>query len=124
MGSSGTGRFTDYPGSGGTSSKGGKQGGSSGEDGCKKPISEQLEDVGRCDYFKTHKAVPKAGTPVAVVQDKRIAVTTVKGEVIGYLPTKYNYLAGCLAAGYKYGGTVATSKDTPVPAVLVDLNAA
>lgn len=124
MGSSGTGRLSDYPGSRGTSGKGGPQGGSSGEDRCKKPISEQLEDVSRCDYFKNHKRVPKAGTHVAAVQAKRIEVTTTEGEVIGYLPTKYNYLAGCIATGYKYSGTVVTSKDNPVPAVLVDLNAA
>ena len=123
MGSRGTGRLTDYPGSRGSSSKGGGQGGSSGEDRCKKSISEQLEEVGRCDYFKNHKAVPKAGTRVTAAQAKRIAVSTTAGELIGYLPTKYNYLAACLAAGIKYNGKVVTSKDTPVPAVLVDLDA-
>src|SRR5467141_2446765 len=105
MGSSGTGRLTDYPGSG-RGRQGGSQGGSSGADQCKKKIDEQLEDVATSAYYKNHKGVPPTGTKVEVVQQKRISFASTAGEVIGHLPTQYNYLAACLADGFKYAGTV------------------
>jgi hypothetical protein len=44
---------------------------------------------------------------------KRIVAQTTTGEVVGHLPTKYNYLAGCMKAGYKYAGTVRDSRNPP-----------
>ena len=124
MGSRGTGRLTDYPGSRGKGSGGGGgQGGSSGRDRCKDAVVEQLEDVARCEYFKNHGNVPRASTKVDIVQQKRIAVATAGGEIVGYLPTKYNYLVACLASGFKYSGTIQRSSNTPIPTVLVDLAA-
>ena len=123
MGTSGTGRLSDYPGKRGDGRKaGGRKGGGGGKDRCLDDIVEQLEEVARCEYHKKRGEVPKVGTQVKVVQQKRIAVTTVAGETIGYLPTQYNYLAACLAAGFKYRGKVQTSSNTPVPAVVVELS--
>lgn len=121
MGSSGTGRLSDYPGRRGNGEGDGRQGGSSGKDRCKDPVVEQLEDVARCQYFRNHGQVPRVGTQVHLVQQRRIAAATSAGEVVGYLPTKYNYLAACMASGYKYSGTVTTASNTPIPAVLVEV---
>jgi hypothetical protein len=121
MGSSGTGRLTDYSGIAGI---GGNQGGSSGSnDKCGNAISEQLEEVARCAYYLTNNSVPPEGLQITLVQGTRITVTTLAGEEIGYLPTQFNYLASCLANGYKYSGTVVRSANTRIPAVLVSLKA-
>jgi hypothetical protein len=125
MGSSGTGRLSDYPGSGRGKRKkkgSGGQGGSSGKDPCKQSFTEQLEDVATCDFFKKHGRVPSQGTRVKVVGQKRVAVSTLTGETIGYLPTQLNYLMQCLAAGFKYTGKVETSTEKPIPAVVVELD--
>lgn len=118
MGSSGTGRLSDYSGTGSGSS-----GGSSGKNKCSETINEQLEDVARCDYYINNNDVPPIGTQVSLIQEGRITVTTLTGEKIGFLPTEYNYLAGCLANGYSYSGTIVQSANTRIPAVLVKLEA-
>src|SRR5581483_8310841 len=118
MGSSGTGNLSDYPGGGR-----GRQGGRSGSDVCNQPITEQLEEVARSAYFQAHNLVPPVGTAVSVIQQTRITVVTTSGEVIGYLPTRYNYLAGCIADGFSYSGPVQASSNRPLPSVLVELSA-
>lgn len=124
MGSSGTGRLSDYPGRRGNGGGSGNQGGSSGKDRCKETIVEQLEEVARCQYFRDHGQVPRVGTQVHLVQQRRIAVETSAGEVVGYLPTKYNYLAACMASGFKYSGNAITASNAPIPAVLVEMSPA
>ena len=131
MGSTGTGSFSDYPGSqGGRPEKGGggsSGGGGSGGDNCEMVISGMmLEDVANCEYFLNHDLVPKAGTQVQArvrLVKGRVAVeTTVKGEVIGYVPTKYNYLRACMTDGWQYSGNVVEATGGQLPKVKIDLS--
>jgi len=128
MGSRTTGRFQDYPGSRGSESPGGGGGAadSSAEDQCERAINGvALDDIARCSYYEAHNAVPSRGTSVRVrdrLYQGRIAVEAVEtGEVIGFLPTAHNYLLSCINAGYRYGGTVASATDRPVPTVTVNI---
>ncbi|MEO1817565.1 hypothetical protein [Pseudomonas sp.] len=124
MGSSGSGRFTDYP---GTKPKevdengGGIAGGSSGVDKCKQAFSVVLEDVGNSDLYSQTHSVPSAGTLLEIVFDgRRIFAVDTDGVKIGALPTSYNYLAACLADGITYVGLVSQSAVTPIPTVSAD----
>ena len=134
MGSTGTGRFTDYsessggrgPGAGGGSGGAGPQPATSGVNQCERAHGDiSLEEVARCEYFKAHKAVPSVDTPVTVRAElvgRRLAVETVKDrEVIGYLPTRYLYLWKCIKLGWKYSGQVLASSGSKSPLVRVDL---
>jgi hypothetical protein len=111
MGSIGTGNFTDY------------SGGQGADDKCEKSFAVKLEDIEHCDYFAAHKNVPKVGTVLEIAHKKRVVAQTQAGEVVGHLPTKFNYLAGCLRGGYKYAGQVTESKSGPVAAVSADFGA-
>ena len=100
MGSTGSGSLTDYSKRRPKSDEG-NSGGGSGKDDCGKAFSTQLEDVSRCFYFIDTGKVPAAGTHVNVFfNGVRLSAETIKGEEIGYLPTKYNYLRACMAAGF------------------------
>ena len=128
MGSNTTGRFQDYPGSrgSGASAEGAGGAASSGEDQCERAINGvALDDVARCPYYEAHDAVPSRGTAVRVrdnLYQGRIAVEAADSrEVIGLLPTMYNYLLSCIKAGYRYRGTVANATDRPVPTVAVNI---
>jgi hypothetical protein len=119
MGSSGTGHLSDYS---GRKKSGDGGGGASGEDLCDKAISATLEDVERSPYYKKQNAPPVKGTSVEVVFDRRPGVATTDGVLIGHLPTRYNYLKGCLDDGRTYRGTVvAVDKSAPVLVVTVDV---
>lgn len=130
MGTRGTGRLEDYPQSKrGKTRKGGGGSGGSGNGGgkhdeCTKPVSASLEEVDRCDYLKNHGTPPAVGTLVKVSMKKRLAVTTKTGEVIGFLPTNLNYLAGCIADGHKYQGTIQNVATKPVIQIQVDIRPA
>ena len=125
MGSTGTGKFTDYSGqtgnegSGGTA--GGGSGGSSGVDNCDQAFAAILEEVERCAYFQQYHTPPPAGTAVVVRLRGRLSVDTESGEVLGYLPTQYNYLAGCMSSGRNYAGSVTATSITPLIRVHVDI---
>lgn len=132
MGSSGTGKFTDYPGTPSGSSKtgsgtgNGDSGGASKTDQCLRLIENvALEEVARFEYFITHKIIPPTGTAVAVrssLVGGRIGVETLPAsELVGLLPTEYNYLLQCMKQGYKYLGKVVSAKSKPIPVVRVDL---
>lgn len=129
MGTTGTGRFTDYPagkkdnvGGGGG---GGTTGGSSPVNQCEVALRDvRLEEVERCDYFSAHGSVPPVGTPVRVrkaLVGKRMGAETFAGEVVGVFPTKFNYLRTCIEQGYKYEGKVFSSQSGKLPAVVVEL---
>lgn len=133
MGSSGTGRLSDYPGKtngkkpsgkgrgGGSGGGGGGEGGKPQEDRCGKAFNVKLEDVEQCAYFRVHKGVPKVGTALGIAHKKRIIATTAGGEEVGYLPTQFNYLAACISGGFSYAGNVVTSANgPPVATVVVD----
>lgn len=120
MGSTGSGSFTDY--SKRKASSEVENGGASGQDNCGKGFSTRLEDVSRCFYFMNKNDVPSIGSDVRVFFNGiRIAVETVKGEEIGYLPTKFNYIKSCLDDGFKYIGLVNIASRKPVPSVTVDI---
>lgn len=140
MGSSGTGRFRDYPGTPSGSSKTDKKfgggdnggdaegsgGGSGKQDQCLLVLENvALEEVARSEYFIAYKILPPAGTAVAVRSSLcggRIGVETVPAlELVGLLPTEYNYLLRCMKQGYKYSGKVSSARSQPIPVVRVDL---
>jgi hypothetical protein len=136
MESSSSGNYRDYGVSKGkddgheapiTRTGGGGPAGGAQRDRCREDLTIELEEVARCDYFRTSKAVPGVGTAVRVrdtLVGGRIAVETVKGSVIvGFLPVAYNYIRGCLADGHSYTGKVCDSTLKPIPAVSVDLKA-
>lgn len=120
MGSSGTGSFSDYS-EHTPKATGGKTGGGSGEDQCGRAFSTNLEDVSRCDYFLKHASVPPINTPVEIYFNKRLIAKTNKGEEIGYLPTRYNYIKLCLEDGYNYYGIVSASSSSPLTTVTIDI---
>lgn len=119
MGSSGSGRITDYPGSskpskspqrdeggaagGGVGGGGGKPGS---DDRCAKAFSVKLEDVEHSEFFAANGAAPKVGTVVTVEHRKRLVAVEQGEQSVGNLPTSMNYLAGCMKEGWKYIGKV------------------
>lgn len=134
MGSTGSSRFTDYPGSnaGGDSKDSNAEGGSGStatgadSDDCRTPIDEfELEDVERCAYFVAGRGVPPAGTDVHVrnaLDGGRLTVATVGDDtVIGYVPTRLNRLWRCVRSGYSYPGEVTGSSAAPLAGVTVQL---
>jgi hypothetical protein len=120
MGSTGSGRFGDYP-AGGTG--GGQQGG---KDPCAEEVVFELEEVATCPYFQAQRAVPPVGAAVGLRQalvGGRLAVESQAGEVIGYAPTQFNYLRGCMQQGFAYSGEVqASGVVSGVPTVRVRLS--
>jgi len=115
MGSAGTGNFGDYK---QTSAQSGTR--------CDASLDVDLEDVATMPYFVATSAVPKAGTAVrvrAAPVNKRLVVEEVPtGQVIGTLPTIYNYLLICIGKGYQYEGTVSASGLRPIPSIDVHLD--
>ncbi|WP_158151283.1 hypothetical protein [Pantoea ananatis] len=123
MGSSGSGSFSDYSGSKkqGTE-KEGISGGDSGIDQCKLAFSVGLEDVAMHDFYLINNNVPIIGTKVELRFNKRLIVhEKTSGHAIGALPTKYNYLLGCIKDGFNYAGLVNASFNSTLPQVVVDL---
>lgn len=126
MGSSGSGRFSDYPASPSTKSsssggRSGSSGGSSGEDPCDRAFSTELEDFERSEYFGNHKGTaPKIGTTVTIEKGKRVIARASTGETLGNLPTKFNYLAGCMAAGRTYIGRIVTVSPGLIAKITID----
>lgn len=124
MGSSGSGRFSDYPGTkakevagGGT----GVAGGASGADKCQQAFHVLLDDVGNSDFYSQFNAVPSVGHQLDIVFDKkRVFAVDVNGVKVGALPTSYNYLVACLEDGVTYIGVVTSSAVSPVPTVAAD----
>lgn len=125
MGSSGSGRFSDYPGTPPApvpaGSGGGISGGASGIDRCAQAFNVILEDVGNCDYFSNFGTVPSVGTVLVVaVGGARLFAQDPNGLNVGAIPTRFNYLAACLQSGYSYQGVVIASSTSPFPLVSAD----
>ena len=129
MGSSGSGRLTDYPGSSRQpaskpgSSGGATGGGPSGGDPCLLERDQvALEEIERCDYFPSVGEVPPPGTDVVVLPelvDGRIAVAMASTRAtLGYLPTEHNDLVSCLER-FDYVGEVTSSQASPLPRITV-----
>jgi hypothetical protein len=139
MGSTGTGSFTDYPGSqGGRPGKnggGGGAGGSGGSGGGKMPNDRcsidlngvSLQEVAICAYYKEHESPPPKKSRVRVrkkLLGGRIAVELHStSEAVGLLPTKYNYIVACMKQGWEYTGNVVESTAAKLPKVIVNLEA-
>lgn len=139
MGSAGSGKFGTYrvgngqttggTGSGGAGgATGGGIGGGTGEIECPSVIENiRLEDVATSDYYVNHKSLPSPGDPVelhnTVYNGRLVVKATSTAEVLGNLPTQYNYLINCIKKGMQYTGTVVASGMTPVPFVVVTLHA-
>ena len=129
MGSTGTGRLTDYPGGRG-GKKGAGEGGSEGEhepNQCDRDLDQvQLEEIERCGYFHANGTVPPVGEAVSIrnsLLKGRIAVETEEGVDIGVLPTEFNYIVGCMNRGYTYRGQVVSSQnDSSLQRITVDLS--
>lgn len=121
MGSTGSGSFSDYPGS--RPKEGGQGvggGGASGDDRCTRAFSCGLEEVDLCEYFSAHRDVPPAHTVLSIELRGRLLAVDTDGRSVGALPTKFNYLADCIAAGFTYEGRVNNSVSVPMASVSVD----
>lgn len=129
MGSSGSGKISDYPGSSGssTSKKSSGDGGNKGEppeDRCAKSFNTTLEDVEQSEYFQKHKVAPPIGTPLEVVFQKRLVARVPEGEIVGNLPTLLNYLAACIKGGWTYLGKIqSVTNKGPVIKIAADFAA-
>lgn len=117
MGSTGTGHLSDY--SGYKKAVAGETGGKDTVYICNKAVATSLEDVATSDYFKKHGTVPPKGTPVIITSNSRIVAVDENGDVIGNLPTEYNYLLGCIVEGYQYEGEVTDSFTSPLPSASI-----
>lgn len=120
MGSSGTGSFTDYPGSKPLNPND-ATGGASGIDVCARAFSTNLEEVSRSSFFIDSGNVPVVGTEIELYFNKRIIARTNEGIDVGFLPTKFNYLKPCMDSGYTYRGNVSSSLQKPIPVVYIDI---
>lgn len=133
MGSTNTGRFTDYP----TSKQRAAAGGGSGQtpsgggegDPCGNVVAELLlDEVERCQYYAAHQDVPSVGSDVVLLEQLeggRLAVALGgTGEVLGYLPTRFNYLRACIENDWSYGGEVVAALRELTPLIRVTLGPA
>lgn len=119
MGSSGTGNFSDYLNFQGAIK--GMTGGVDSEDKCALAFSTLIEDVDTCEYYSKKGMLPGVGTEVYVDFKVRLVVKSNDGLIIGYLPTKYNYLRNCIVKGFNYTGVVSVASSTPINTVVVDI---
>lgn len=119
MGSSGSGRFSDYSGKLKTGSGDGASGGSSGSDKCTEAFTTSLEDVAIYSYFTKYGTVPPVGTQLEIAIRGRI-VAIIGTDSVGALPTQFNYLAGCIQDGFTYAGVVTASSNGANPNIVAD----
>lgn len=117
MGSTGTGRFTDYPSN--PNSIKGVVGPDPRADICGLAFSTDLEDIETSEFYNKYGKVPVQGSFVSIGFKGRIVAFNDKNLTIGNLPTKYNYLLGCMKSGYIYSGVVEDSGDGCVPFIKI-----
>lgn len=138
MGSAGSGKFGTYrvgkgktTGDSGTGVGGGAGGGADGGIGeieCPSTIENiRLEDVATSEYYVKNQSLPPSGDHVNLHSDihkgRLVVKATSTGQILGNLPTQYNHLINCIKKGMNYTGVVVASGKTPVPFVVVTLNA-
>lgn len=119
MGSTGPGNFSDY--SNYPRAIKGVTGAVDSEDKCALAFSTLIEDVDTCEYYSKKGALPAVGTEVYVDFKVRLVVKSNDGLIIGYLPTKYNYLRHCIVKGFTYTGVVSVASSTSINTVVVDI---
>jgi hypothetical protein len=131
MGSAGSGRFGTYRIESGQITGGNGNdgvGGGIGEFECPSNIENiPLEDVATSQYYVTRKSLPSSGDPVelnnTIYRGRLVVMAVSTGEILGNLPTQYNYLINCIKKGMQYSGSVVLSGSTLVPFVVVTLHA-
>ena len=131
MGSAGSGRFGTYrTAKSQVEIENGNDGvgGGIGEVECPSNIENiRLEDVATSQYYVTHKSLPPSGDPVelnnTIYRGRLVVVVVSTGEILGNLPTQYNYLIKCIKKSMQYSGSVVLSGLIPVPFVVVTLHA-
>lgn len=132
MGSSGTGNFTDYPGTGGGrpggggGGAGGGGGGEKSDERCGNALEGvSLQEVATCGYFKAHGTLPAKRSRVHIrkklLSGRVVVDLSATDEAIGLLPTKYNYVVACMKNGWEYTGNVVDNTSGKIPKVIVDL---
>ena len=119
MGSSGTDNFSDYKNF--PRAIKGVTGAVDSEDKCALAFSTLIEDVDTCEYYSKKGMLPAVDTEVSVEFKVRLVVKSNDGLIIGYLPTKYNYLRNCIVKGFTYTGVVSNVSSTPINTVIVDI---
>lgn len=119
MGSSGTDNFSDYKNF--PRAIKGVTGAVDSEDKCALAFSTLIEDVDTCEYYSKKGMLPAVDTEVSVEFKVRLVVKSNDGLIIGYLPTKYNYLRYCIVKGFTYTGVVSNVSSTPINTVIVDI---
>lgn len=126
MGSTGTGHISDYtdnqPQKGDNSSGSHETGGKSGSDKCQNAFSTNLEEVSNSKYLTQNKELPPAGTKILIAFDQRIIATVEDGTILGYLPTRFNYLLNCIENGFEYTGVIVSSNLKPLPSIVIDVH--
>lgn len=96
MGTSGSGKFSDYS-------------RSTEIDKCDEIIkNELLESYGDYDYSKKSLVIPPVDTKVHIeVKERIIVVDTLTGNSIGALSTEYEYIRECMQVrGYSFNGQI------------------
>lgn len=119
MGSTGTGNFSDYKNF--PRAIKGVTGADDSEDKCALAFTTLIEDVDTCEYYRKKGALPAVDTEVSVDFKVRLVVKSNDGLIIGYLPTKYNYLRHCIVKGFTYTGVVSVASSTSINTVVVDI---
>ena len=119
MGSTGTGNFSDYKNF--SRAIKGITGADDSEDKCALAFSTFIEDVDTCEYDSKKGTLPAIGTEVYIDFKVRLVAKSNDGLIIGYLPTKYNYLRNCIVKDFKYTGVVSNVSSTPINTVIVDI---
>ena len=119
MGSTGTGNFSDYKNF--PRAIKGITGADDTEEKCALAFSTFIEDVDTCEYYSKKGTLPAVGTEVCIDFKVRLVVKSNDGLIIGYLPTKYNYLRYCIVKDFKYTGVVSNVSSTPINTVIVDI---
>jgi len=116
------GSYSDYSNGKEWDGNGGKGGPSS---NCPDNIIFELEDVGRCPYYKSNNDVPTVDSSIKLkdkLYNNRLAIEDKNHTVIGLVPIAHNYLHECIKAQFKYYGIVIDSSNTTTPYVEVEIN--
>lgn len=127
MGSTGYGKFGDYPHL--TNGKGASlRGGSNGvlSDSCPNElVLLKLDDVSQFDYYNTNHTVPQKNDVVfispTIISGRIVVFHKQENKTLGSIPTEFNKYINCFLE-YEYIGTVVSSGLFPVPYVIVSLN--
>lgn len=128
MGSTGSGSFGNYhvrnkPNGGKDEGNGGTGNGVGGNEiNLPEKIENiKLEDVATSEYYQVHEDLPSKASNISlrdtVYQGRLVVETADTHEILGNLPTEYNYLRGAQLIG-----VIVSSGIKPIPYVVVTLH--